>query len=100
LAGVTALAAVILGLSSCDDSSPSSERHWRSCSCTYVSDFDDQSSAPIEVCGDEKRSEEVAAVCIRNDGVGVPAGCRCDPRPIGICSKSDRCRAATDAAAR
>jgi hypothetical protein len=92
--------AVILGLSSCDPSPASIERQWRHCNCTYVSDFDDQSAAPIEVCTDEKHAEEVAGICIRNDGVGVPTGCRCEPRPFGACAKSDRCRSAIDAATR
>ena len=92
--------AAMLGLWGCNTRTNANERQWRHCSCTYVSDFDDQSSAPIEVCGDDKRAEEVAAICIRNDGVGVPTACHCDPRPMGACANSDRCRAATDAAAR
>ncbi|MET0592433.1 MAG: hypothetical protein ABW133_07030 [Polyangiaceae bacterium] len=99
IAGAFGLA-FALNLGACDSQPAANERQWRHCSCTYVSDFDDHSAAPIEVCGDEKHAEEVAAICIRNDGVGVPTGCKCDPRPRGGCAKGDRCRAATDAATR
>jgi hypothetical protein len=82
------------GLWSCRTAT-SNERHWRHCSCTYVSDFDDQSGADIEVCSDDRHAEEVATICIRNDGVGVPSGCHCNARPIGPCANSERCRVAT-----
>ena len=81
------------GLTSCKtESAGRSVRHWVRCTCSYISDFDEPGAAPIDVCSDGHGTEDVAATCARNDGVGVPTGCQCDATPREACDKSDRCR--------
>jgi hypothetical protein len=70
-------------------------RQWNRCTCSYISDFDDQGAAPIEVCSDGHRVEDIAATCVRNDGVGIPTSCRCEAAARGACGKNDRCRPVT-----
>jgi hypothetical protein len=93
-AGYALAAAVALGgLAACkSDASLARVRQWTRCTCSYISDFDEPGRAPIEVCSDGRDVEEVAATCVRNDGVGIPTSCTCETAPRGPCQKSDRCR--------
>ncbi len=87
------LAALGVGVSGCkNESTEHAGRQWIRCACSYISDFDEPGAAPIEVCSDGHGIEDVAAACVRNDGVGVPTGCRCETTPHGRCERSDRCR--------
>jgi len=80
-----------LGACKTDDSA-SSARYWNRCTCSYISDFDEPGAAPVEVCSEGQRAEEVAKACVRNDGVGIPTSCRCEAMSRGPCDKNDRCR--------
>jgi len=89
----TAVAIAGLTSSACKSgSSAPRTRQWTRCICTYISDFDDQGRAPIDVCTEGRGTEEIAETCVRNDGVGIPTSCTCDAAPKGPCEKSDRCR--------
>jgi hypothetical protein len=89
LRGVSAL---VLGawLSGCK--AQASTRQWFRCACSYISDFDDPGAAPIDVCAEKRDAEEIASICTRNAGVGVPTSCRCEAETRGPCERSDRCR--------
>jgi hypothetical protein len=76
------------------DPSSGEVRRWIRCTCSYVSDFDEPGAAPIDVCSDGRGVEEIASTCVRNDGVGIPTGCRCESGSLGPCTNRDRCRAA------
>jgi hypothetical protein len=90
--------ATLGGLTACKTDSPApGARQWFRCRCSYISDFDEPGRAHIDVCTDDPRAEEIAATCVRNDGVGIPTSCGCDALPRGPCAKSDRCRAAREA---
>ena len=87
------LAALGWGIAACkSEAIGENDRQWVHCTCSYISDFDEPGRAPIDVCTDGARAEEVAAVCARNDGVGIPTSCRCEATRRGPCAKADRCR--------
>jgi hypothetical protein len=74
------------------DVSANSARHWNRCTCSYISDFDEPGAALVEVCSAGQQADEIAATCVRNDGVGIPTRCQCETTPRGRCDKNDRCR--------
>jgi hypothetical protein len=89
--GITALVLSAL-FSGCQAEPGASARRWFRCSCSYVSDFDEPGAAPIDVCSEGRSTEDIAAACTRNAGVGVPTSCRCEGKPRGPCDPNDRCR--------
>jgi len=91
----------MLGFTACKSRSTAPDtRQWFHCSCSYISDFDESGAASIDVCSESPQTEEIASTCMRNDGVGIPTSCACDPQPHGPCAKSDRCRPAPEATPR
>ena len=90
---VTLILVAFAGMTACkSDTSKGRARRWIACTCSYISDFDEPGRAPIDVCTEARDAEEVAASCVRNDGVGIPTSCTCEGVSKGPCEKSDRCR--------
>jgi hypothetical protein len=67
---------------------------WVTCSCSWLTDFDDRASHKVEVCVPAGRTAETAAAeCASRHVPGHFESCACEP-PRAVCDGAEPCRAA------
>ena len=71
------------GVSGCKAPHPAGERHWTSCSCEYVTDFDLPGHLAVEICIGSPPDDHAAESCARGLGSGGDYPVRL--RPLGPC---------------
>jgi|SRR5215471_8190752 len=74
----------------CPSSAP--ERRWVTCTCEYVTDFDQPGHVDVDVCSEESDPHSAAESCARGTGVGAVTACRCNAPAQGACGASASCR--------
>jgi hypothetical protein len=72
-------------------SRPVTERRWVSCTCEYVTDFDQPGHIVVEVCA-EGQAEDPATSCARGSGVGAVTACTCSQASQTACDGREPCR--------
>jgi hypothetical protein len=80
------------GVSGCKAPHPAGERHWTSCSCEYVTDFDQPGHLAVEICIGSPPDDHAAESCARGLGVGAITRCACAPSGPARCTDRDSCR--------
>jgi hypothetical protein len=91
---VLGLLSMVVG-SGCRSRPPQATRHWHSCACQYVTDFDGPGRIDVEVCSAGDAPAGAAESCAQGLGVGAALACRCAASPDSSpCQPVDVCREA------